>query len=143
MKALLDVSFLLPLAWSTHQFYDAANRWFDRNEKHGWCTCEITQLGFIRISSNQTIFGSDAATPAEAALLLAELTENRLHHYLSQHEPPAKYLKGMSLLNPGKITDAYLIYLAGLHRTKFVTFDRRLSALAGAEGVVEVVHPGL
>ena len=61
--ALLDVNVLLALAWPNHQFHSSARRWFADHEG-AWCTCVVTQLGFVRLSSNPA-FTDQAKLPAE------------------------------------------------------------------------------
>ena len=48
---LLDANVLLALAWPNHQFHAAATRAMGRSRGR-WATCALTQLGFIRLSSN-------------------------------------------------------------------------------------------
>ena len=50
--ALLDVNVLLALAWPNHQHHAASHRWFRREAGNGWAICALTQLAFIRLSSN-------------------------------------------------------------------------------------------
>jgi predicted nucleic acid-binding protein len=51
---LLDVNVLLALAWPNHQFHAAALR--ELQPRRGrWATCALTQLGFIRLSSNPAL----------------------------------------------------------------------------------------
>ncbi len=47
---LLDVNVLLALAWPNHQFHAAAIAALSSRAR--WATCALTQLGFIRLSSN-------------------------------------------------------------------------------------------
>ena len=52
---LLDVNALLALAWPKHQFHDAILERLERRPAPRWATCALTQLGFVRLSSNPTI----------------------------------------------------------------------------------------
>jgi hypothetical protein len=60
--------------WTNHDQHDAANRWFRRNQKHGWAT-PTTQATFARVSSNSRVFPV-APTPGKAA----EILERNLAH---------------------------------------------------------------
>ena len=51
----------------------------DREAVHGWATCALTQLGFLRLSSNPA-YTSAHATPREAAALLGQPTTHAAHH---------------------------------------------------------------
>jgi uncharacterized protein len=77
---LLDVNVLLALAWPNHQFHAAASQRLESSREH-WATCALTQLGFIRLSSNPAAVAT-AKTPAEAARLLSLMVRDPLHVYL-------------------------------------------------------------
>ena len=70
--ALLDTNVLLALAWPNHQNHASAHDWFKAQARHGWASCAVTQLGFVRLSSNPS-FTASAVTPQQAATLLREL----------------------------------------------------------------------
>ena len=65
MTYLLDLSTLLALLWETHEFNERVTRW---QENQSLAVCPITELGFLRIST-QPSFG---LSPAEARRLLGE-----------------------------------------------------------------------
>lgn len=75
---LLDVNALVALAWPNHQFHAAVATRLKRRPVPRWATCALTQLGFVRLSSNPTIV-EVRKTPAEAVALLAELTRDQQH----------------------------------------------------------------
>ena len=54
---LLDVNALLALAWPNHQFHRTVLSRLERRPAPEWATCALTQLGFVRLSSNPTIVG--------------------------------------------------------------------------------------
>lgn len=78
---LLDVNALLALAWPNHQFHTAVLARLEQQPVPQWATCALTQLGFVRLSSNPTIV-EVRKTPAEAVDLLADLTRDQQHVYL-------------------------------------------------------------
>src|SRR5436305_11396322 len=78
---LLDVNALLALAWPNHQFHTAVLARLEQRPAPRWATCALTQLGFVRLSSNPTIV-EVRKTPAEAVGLLADLTRDQQHVYL-------------------------------------------------------------
>ena len=124
---LLDVNVLVALAWPNHQFHDAARRWFRSSGKKGWCTCAITQLGFIRLSSNPA-FTEHARTPQESAMLLARMTAHEAHRYLDMLLAPAGEDAWARTVGHRQTTDVYLALVARAHDTKLATFDARLAA---------------
>ena len=137
---LLDVNVLLALAWPNHQFHGAAVR---RLEESGevWATCVLTELGFIRLSSNPTVVGV-AKTPSEATSLLALLIQDSRHIYFdsmtSPAAPPTSHCF-QGILGSKQVTDAYLLSLAEQNGATLLTFDSRLQVLAAAATRVEVL----
>ncbi|HXN45375.1 MAG TPA: TA system VapC family ribonuclease toxin [Bryobacteraceae bacterium] len=124
---LLDVNVLLALAWPNHQFHRVATRRLDRGQER-WATCALTELGFIRLSSNPAAV-APAKTPADAARLLATMTRDPRHAYLDRLASPAGLDFG-KVLGHNQLTDAYLLALARRHEAAFLTFDTRLRGLA-------------
>jgi predicted nucleic acid-binding protein len=80
-KYLLDVNVLLALAWPQHQFHPKAAAWFSEHANEGWSTCVVTELGFVRLSSNLA-FTAKASSPIVAVQLLKKLTQQGAHSYL-------------------------------------------------------------
>lgn len=127
---LLDVNVLVAIAWPNHQFHSKAIAALSHQNR--WATCAITQLGFIRLSSNPTVVGT-ARSPQQAAELLAGLTADSQHVYVDSLPAPASdQWSGTfaSLFGHQQVTDAYLIGLAAAHNAVLLTFDRRLESIA-------------
>lgn len=137
-EALLDVNVLLALAWPTHQHHAPAHRWFSRSSKDGWATCPLTELAFVRLSSNPA-FTKDAVSPGDALRLLARMC--RLPGHRAWKElPPVAELSGFALMGHQQIGDAYLVLTAQRHKGALATFDTRISAWAGAARHVVVIE---
>ena len=137
---LLDVNVLLALAWPNHQFHTAARQRLETSEAP-WATCALTQLGFIRLSSNPSVVGA-AKSPKEAASLLGLLVEDSRHLYLGSLPAPVAESSRQLLeriLGYKQVTDAYLLTLAEGSNATLLTFDTRLDALAQAPESVEVL----
>lgn len=134
---LLDVNVLLAIAWPNHQFHSAAIEALSHGNR--WATCALTQLGFIRLSSNPAVVGT-ARTPQQALALLADLVGDSLHVYLDALPAPTSgewQSAFAGLFGHQQVTDAYLLQLAAAHSAVLLTFDRRLeSLLSGAARVV-------
>jgi len=136
---LLDVNVLLGIAWPNHQFHAAATAAL--SSRHRWATCALTQLGFIRLSSNPAAV-TTAKSPRDAAALLARLVADSLHVYLASLPPPASGdWRGAfdTVLGHQQATDAYLMKLAAANNAVLVTFDRRLESLANGAAKVRVL----
>ncbi len=137
---LLDVGTLLALAWPNHQFHGAVVRRLERRPLPAWATCALSQLGFVRLSSNPAVVNV-RKTPAEAVAILAGLTRDRRHRYLDRLPPlPAVGGRFDHLLGHQQVTDAYLVAVAAANEAVLVTLDHRLSSGASA-GHVEVIAP--
>lgn len=123
---LLDVNVLLALAWPNHQFHAAVTELMTVTEPP-WATCAVTQLGFIRLSSNPAAVGV-AKSPADAAALLELLVQHPQHRYLESLPSPVS-VRFDSILGHRQVTDAYLVWLAQQHGARLLTFDSRLKGL--------------
>ena len=128
---LLDLNVLLAIAWPNHQFHSTAISALSPPTR--WATCALTQLGFIRLSSNPAVIPT-AKSPHEAVQLLAQLVADSFHVYLASLPAPAleDWRDAFShLLGHQQVTDAYLLRLAAASDAILVTFDHRLESLAG------------
>jgi len=137
---LLDVNVLLALAWPNHQFHAAATRRLE-SRRDRWATCALTELGFIRLSSNPAVVPA-AKTPVEAAALLAAMVKDPLHVYLKSLSAPSdeeSIRVFEKILGSKQVTDAYLLRLARQHRARLATFDTRLQVLARNEKEIETL----
>jgi hypothetical protein len=123
---LLDVNVLLALAWPNHQFHAPVTELMTVAEPP-WATCAVTQLGFIRLSSNPAVVGV-AKSPADAAALLKLMVQHPRHRYLESLPSPTS-VEFDRILGNQQVTDAYLLWLAEHHGAKLLTFDSRLKAL--------------
>ena len=119
---LLDVNALLALGWREHQAHGAVVERLDENQR--WASCNITQLGFIRISSNPGVF-HQPTEPAEAARFLATLTQDPLHLFIDRTPAPTA-TPWPTKSGYKQTTDVYLIELAEKSNATLLTFDLRL-----------------
>ena len=138
---LLDVNALMALAWPNHQHHRAVVARLDRPPAPEWATCALTQLGFVRLSSNPTVVGV-RRTPAQALNLLGELVADPQHCYLTPLPTLLEVTRHFHhLLGHQQVTDAYLLAVAAAHKAVLLTLDRRLAPPAGSGADVEVVTP--
>lgn len=126
---LLDVNLLIALAWPSHVHHEPAHRWFRKHAGGGWATCPLTQVGFVRVSSNPAIIPAAVSVPAALEALRGFVTSP--HHVfwpddlaLSDRRFPPGLLAGHR-----QVTDAYLLSLAITHAGRLATIDRSVSAL--------------
>jgi len=130
VRALLDINVLLALLDRDHILHEQGRRWFEREIRHGWASCAVTQNGVIRILS-QPSYPSPVST-TRAAQLLATAASASHHQY---------WPSGVSILDetifdrsrihgPRQLTDVYLLGLAVHHGGRLVTFDRTIALAA-------------
>jgi uncharacterized protein len=130
--ALLDVNVLIALAWPNHVHHASARRWFDESSSAGWATTPVTELGFVRVSSNKNVI-ADAATPGAALGVLRALCDLPGHEFWPDDarlvEPPFSVDR---LGTHRQLTDVHLAALAASRKGKLATFDR---------GIPRALHP--
>ncbi|MCX7015491.1 MAG: VapC toxin family PIN domain ribonuclease [Candidatus Sumerlaeota bacterium] len=131
--ALLDINVLIALAWPSHVHHAQAHDWFARHAREGWATCPLTQLGFVRISSNPRII-PEAVSPRQALEALRRMVGHEHHVFwpdaipLDDESFPAALLMGHR-----QLTDAYLLALAIRKRGRLATVDESIRALLPAK----------
>lgn len=142
---LLDVNVLVALAWPNHIHHEAAVRWFEDNHRGGWATAPLTQSGFVRVSSNHKVI-PEARTPAEAILLLQELTSLPGHVFWTDDVAvtSSEHVARERIVGYRQVTDAHLLALAIGNDGRLATFDAGVAELAPehADGAVVVLTAG-
>lgn len=138
---LLDVNALLALAWPNHQFHVTVVRRLDRRPTAKWATCLLTQLGFVRLSSNPAIVDV-RKTPGQALDLLGRLIADEHHVYLDILPSLVSVeITFRRLLGHQQVTDAYLVAVAEANNATLLTLDQRLVATVIARDRVEALAP--
>lgn len=142
---LLDVNVLIALAWPSHLHHNQAHAWFEKNSAHGWVTCPITQLGFVRVSSNAAII-REAVTPKEAMNVLEQMIALKHHVFWPDSLGfTAKDVPCDLLVGHRQITDAYLLGLCKKNGGRLATLDQKITALVSAgsawKNSIELVLP--
>lgn len=123
---LLDVNLLLALAWPNHQHHVVATRWFGARDGSPWATCALTELAFVRLSSNPA-FTAEAKDPVTAVALLAAMTAHAHHHYLLELPSVTASERWSHVGSSKTTTDAYLVMVAAHHGVPLATLDGRLA----------------
>ena len=116
MTYLLDVSTLIALLWDLHVHNERVTGWQDGETL---AVCPLTELGFLRISTQPT-FG---ATVAEARRMLRDWKRARKPEFvpcdldsLDSDEPTTG----------SRTTDFYLASLAAKHGMRLATLDESI-----------------
>jgi len=130
---LLDVNCLLAIAWPNHQHHGLVSDWFQTQARKTWHTCAVTELGFVRLSSNPA-FTTEHVTPPEAIALLESLKSIGNNVQIDSPSPcMLEAMKSPRVQGHRQITDCYLLALAHLHGLQLASLDRRLSTLSHAD----------
>jgi hypothetical protein len=125
---LLDVNVLIALAWPNHTEHERVQEWFAKERAKGWATCLVTQLAFVRVSSNATV--PQHVSPSVAQRYLSEITALPDHSFWT--EPADGYAHrafGRTMPNTTthlSVTDGYLATLAMIHGGRLATLDKQL-----------------
>jgi hypothetical protein len=127
---LLDVNYLVALAWPNHIAHARAVSWFLENRTSPFATCPMTEAGFVRVSMNPLIV-SDQTTVKAALDMLKKYRTTYRHIFWPDDLEIADALSSFKQLSGHRqITDAYLLALAKSHNGKLVTFDGGIAAIA-------------
>jgi toxin-antitoxin system PIN domain toxin len=129
-RYLLDINLLIALTWPQHVHHAQAHAWFGATGNRAWATCPITQLGFVRISSNPKII-EHAVTPRQAVAMLERILAVPGHEFWPDQVAPitASQFTSQAFVGHRQVTDAYLLALAQYHGGKLATFDHGIPDL--------------
>ena len=133
---LLDANLLIALTQQAHIHHAEAHAWFARQPDRLWATCALTQLAFVRLTSNPQVVGQ-RITPEQAMHALATMTAQPQHVYWHDTPEPLAMatLNSAALVGHRQVTDAYLLGLAAHQRQCLATLDRGLVSFAQALGM--------
>ena len=128
MRALADVSWLLPLCYGGHEHHETALRWLDEIlPGDGVVVCRTAQMGLLRLLSNPAVMGADVC-PTDVAWKLNDriFTDSRF----TFEDDPAELEGELRRLtrgfpySPKLWQDAYLAAFAVAADLSLVTFDQ-------------------
>jgi toxin-antitoxin system PIN domain toxin len=133
-RTLLDVNVLIALLEPGHDFFQKAQEWFRSSGKDNWGVCPLTEIGFVRITTNP-LFYPGPRTHEQATSALAKLASRPGYRYWPMTESwttlTAPFVD--RIFGHQQVTDAYLLGMAIKEDGVLVTFDRGLLYLAGSE----------
>jgi len=116
MTYLLDVNVLLAAIWENHPHHDRAFRWL---EERPIAVCPLSELGFIRISTNPQAIH---APMEKARKLLQKFVAERAARWISDDLP----VLDSHPRKTGQVTDFYLASLAAKHGMKLASLDEKI-----------------
>ena len=143
---LLDINVVLALAWPSHVYHVNAQQWFARKRTAGFRTCPLTEIGFVRISSNPR-FTADAVSPITALALLERIKDLPGHEFWPDDLPIDGALESFAgIVGYRQVTDAYLLAVAQARDGILATLDRGTLTLGRSDmgrsnkGLVELIQ---
>jgi len=121
VKYLLDVNALIALGHSAHVHHARAVAWYlsVKSPANSFCTCAITELGFVRVTV-QTGLQHDV-TGARQGLAALKGSPSALFEILSD-ALGVDTLPGFAR-TPNRLTDGHLLALARHHGVQLATLD--------------------
>ena len=130
MVALLDVNVLVALAWPSHVHHQPARQWFSAHRSRGWATCLLTQLAFVRLSSEPAVVKTTVAV-VEAVRVLQIAVSAAEHEFWPMEQGFLQILPEIRdrLMGHHQLADAVLLDLAIRRGGKLATLDRRVESL--------------
>ncbi|HUI43064.1 MAG TPA: TA system VapC family ribonuclease toxin [Terriglobia bacterium] len=136
-----DINVWVALAYRGHRHHPAAASWFERAETSTLAFCRFTQLGFLRLPTHPAVMGDEVKTQREAWKAYDRLLDDSRVSFRPEPEPDdvgseLRSLTATEQFAPQQWPDAYLTAFARVAALTLVTFDRALSKLAGAAGLV-------
>lgn len=117
MKYLLDVNALIAAIWRNHPDHAKTDKWLKGREL---VTCPISQLGFLRVSTNPKALNADMTT---ARQLLEAFLQKHGSQFMADDLSPLK----SSAKRSEQVTDHYLADLAASQGMKLATLDEGIS----------------
>jgi toxin-antitoxin system PIN domain toxin len=128
---LLDVNVLIALCWPSHMHHQLVHHWFFANAQRHWGSCALTELCFVRLSSNPQ-FSPDAVPPLAAVSMLGRVRAMTQHSFCAVAPSLAglDVFAGPHLVGHRQVTDLYLLSTARDQGWRLATLDRGLHALA-------------
>jgi len=131
---LLDVNVLIALLEPGHGSFQKAQEWFRSSGKDNWGVCPLTEIGFVRITTNPSFFPGPR-THEEATSIIGALANRPGYRYWPLTEGWAALTAPFAARISGhqQVTDAYLLGMAIKESGVLVTFDRGLKYLAGPQ----------
>ena len=134
---LIDLNVWLILSLEAHPFYARASEWIHALPKNRTrlLFCRITQLGLLRLLTNESVMANNVLTTAGALRILDRWNEDPRVEFAA--EPKGiesafrQSLEEFANKSATKvIMDAYLVGFASVEKATLVTFDKGLCKLA-------------
>jgi predicted nucleic acid-binding protein len=123
MRYLLDVNALVALGLAHHEFHDRVANWVQSQRPASLATCSITELGFVRVISQVSMYGLNII---QAQTLLLRLKKSPVL--------PIQFIADSLDIShlptwvrtPNQTTDGHLVQLAKANDATLATLDEKI-----------------
>ena len=124
-SSLLDVNVLVAMAEPGHVHFREAHHWFDSSRDGAWGLCPLTEVSFVRLTTNPR-FNAGARSIEMATAILQTLKRHPDYLPLRSDKGWVELTAPFSrrIVGHQQVTDAYLLGLAIEMDAVLVTFDR-------------------
>jgi len=133
---LPEVNVWLALAFEVHAFHSMAKAWFEEVHAQSCAFCRQTQLGFLRLATNPSVFKGEALTMEKAWMCFDLLVEDERVLFLDEPalvESNWRELTSTSSYSHKVWNDAFLAAFAQQANLELVTFDKGFAAQSKAK----------
>jgi len=120
---LLDVNALVAFGVFDHAFHARMIRWVKSQNSAIFASCSITELGFVRVSSQTPTYGLTVAEARTELMRIKQLPE--LSWEFLQDDQDISHLP-LWVKTGGQTTDGHLVQLAAAHGAALATFDSKI-----------------
>ncbi len=130
---LIDLNVWIALINGNHVHHSQAVQ-FWQSEPSEMAFCRITQLGFLRLTTNTLVMNGEPFTPKQAWAAYDELMQQPRMVYCEESATLAAQFKrytNHTKLSAGDWTDAYLASFAKTSDCTLVSFDAGFTGFAG------------
>jgi uncharacterized protein len=130
MIYLPDVNVWMAMAVNVHVHHAVANHWFESVVSERVAFCRITEIGLLRLLTNDQVMAGAALSAAMAWKVLNQLQNDPRTSFFQE---PADFIKEWrktsraGKIGPNYWTDAYLSSFCAAADCTLITFDRKLA----------------
>jgi predicted nucleic acid-binding protein len=111
------------LGFRRHSFHERVSAWLASERSVELASCSITELGFVRVLSQASVYGLKVADARE--LLLRMKGEGRVSFIFFDDHHDISHLPSW-VVNSRQTTDGHLAKLAASNGAILATFDQRI-----------------
>lgn len=134
-RYLLDVNVLIALVDPAHVQHEGVHAWFARTGRKSFATCPITENALLRIVGHPK-YPNSPGPPSAVVGSLAAMRALPGHAFWPDSISLAdtNFAEASLLSSHARVTDSYLLALAGANNGQLATLDRKLATEAVPQG---------